>query len=232
MITVRKIYIHIELALLGSILLAPALVSALLGGMGAAVAQIRTCQPPKAGEYLLLVVSSTLESQTQVRRALPSNINSTVCSYLNNEVTRIGGFTNIEDANGWQRYVRDVVGLPAYIAQGPRATSPSIPPSNPQPQPTLPSDSPSYSPQPLGAGYAVLVDYFSQPKIADQVQQLLGRDVGLVSYGQRPYLLAIHTSSQNTATLTLRKLSDRGLFAVMVDSSKVTLLRSRVLNLD
>ena len=225
---IKTFYIHAGLAALDILL-----TTALVGGMDAATAQTgRTCQPPRTGEYLLLVVSSTLESQAQVRRALPSNINSTVCSYLNEKVTRIGGFTSIEDANGWQRYVRDVVGLPAYIAQGPREpTSLPTPTANSQPRPT-PSPKPSYSPQPLGGGYAVLVDYFSQPEIANQVQQLLGRDIGLVSYGQRPYLLAIHTSSQNTATLTLRKLSDRGLFAMLVDSRRVTLLRSRVLSLD
>jgi hypothetical protein len=80
----------------------------------------------------------------------------------------------------------------------------------------------------LGEGYAVLVDYFNQPEIAAQVQQLLGEKVGLVSYGQRLYLLAVHTTSQREANSTLQKLSDRGFWSMLVDSRRVTLLRSIV----
>lgn len=53
----------------------------------------------------------------------------------------------------------------------------------------------------------------------------MGGDVGFVSYGQRPYLLATYTTSQKDAYKTLQKLSERGFFAVLVDSSKVILLK-------
>jgi hypothetical protein len=227
MITVlKKADVHTVLALLGSIALAVPVMS--FKGVAVAQPAARICQPPKAGEYLLLVVSPTLKSQEQVRRALPGKIDATACRYFNDTVTRIGGFTKIEDASSWQQYIKDVVGLPAYVAQGPRESTTSPTPETPQPRSTS-SPTPTYTPQSLGTGYAVLVDYFNQPEVANQVQQLLGRDVGLVSYGQRPYLLAIHTASSNTAAITLRKLSDRGLFTMLVDSRKVTLLRSRVL---
>jgi hypothetical protein len=93
---------------------------------------------------------------------------------------------------------------------------------------TLSANSPAYNPQPLGDGYAVLVDYFNQPEVAAQVKQLLGSDVGLVSYGQRPYLLAVYTTSQRKADSMLRQLSDRGFWSMVVDSRRVTLLRSVV----
>jgi hypothetical protein len=86
----------------------------------------------------------------------------------------------------------------------------------------------TYTPQALGNGYAVLVDYLNQPEMALQVKQLLGRDVGLVSYANRPYLLAVYTSSQREANSILRKLSDRGFWSMVVDSRRVTLLRSVV----
>ncbi|MBD2185889.1 hypothetical protein H6S82_02160 [Planktothrix sp. FACHB-1355] len=94
---------------------------------------------------------------------------------------------------------------------------------------TPPSEnSPAYNPQPLGTGYAVLVDYFNQPEIAAQVQEALKKEVGLVSYGQRPYLLVLHTTDQKNATSIFEDLSDRGFWVMLVDSDKVTLLRARV----
>lgn len=89
---------------------------------------------------------------------------------------------------------------------------------------------PAFNPQPLGRGYAVLVDFFNQPEIAEQVQRLVGKEVGLVSFAQRPYLLVLHTTNDNNATNTLKLLSERGFFAMMVDGQKVTVLRSRVVN--
>lgn len=103
--------------------------------------------------------------------------------------------------------------LPAFIAQ-----ASSLPAEN----------LPAYTPKPLGEGYAVLVDYFNQPEIATQVQQAIGKEVGLVSYAQKPYLLALHTSNERNATNTLQRLSDRGFWVILVDSKKVTLLKTQV----
>jgi hypothetical protein len=72
------------------------------------------------------------------------------------------------------------------------------------------------------------VDYFNQPEVAAQVQKIVGDNVGLVSFGQRPYLLAVYTTNQRKANSTLRELSDRGFWSMVVDSRRVTLLRSRV----
>jgi hypothetical protein len=74
-----------------------------------------------------------------------------------------------------------------------------------------------------------LVDYFEQPEIATQVRQILSQDVGLVSYGQRPYLLAGYTTSQTTANATLQTLSDRGFWVMLVDSRRVVLLKPTVM---
>jgi hypothetical protein len=190
--------------------------SLFIGGISSATAQSTTpvCQPPKAGEYLLLVVSPTPESQEQVRRALSPNTSTTICKYLNDTVTRIGGFTQIENANAQAQYINNTVGLSAFVAQKPADT------------PT--GNQPTYNPKALGAGYAVLVDYFNRPEIATQVRQLLGNNVGLVSYGQRPYLLAVYTKNQKDAHSTLQKLSDRGFFAMLVDSRKVMRLKETV----
>jgi hypothetical protein len=73
-----------------------------------------------------------------------------------------------------------------------------------------------------------LVDYFSKPELATQVQQLVGKEIGLAAYRQRPYLLAVHTSDQNLANSTLQALTDRGFWAMVVDSRRVTLLRQAV----
>jgi hypothetical protein len=177
---------------------------------------IPVCQPPAGGEYLLLVVSPTQDNQTQLRRALPTEIKTTTCRYLNDTVTRIGGFNKIDDANRWARYVNGIVGLSAIITTRPVNVQ--------QPR----SQVASYNPQSLGMGYAVLVDYFNRPELATQLQQIVEGDIGFVSYGQRPYLLAVYTTNQKEAYNTLQKLNERGFSTYLVDSRKVLLLRSVV----
>lgn len=173
------------------------------------------CQPPQSNEYLLLVRTPTQESQEQLQRTLPTNAKFTVCRYLEDTVTRISGFKRVEDANDWARYVKEIVGLSAYVLR-PSATTVST---------KVSTNIPSYNPQPLGEGYAVLVDYFNQPEVAGKLKQLLGSDVGLVSYGTRPYLLVVYTTNESKANSTLRRLSDRGFWSMVVDSRRVTLLR-------
>ncbi len=208
----------------------------LIASMTSVTAQqnIPICQPPSPGEYLLLIVSPTANSQTQLRKALPSEIQTTTCQYLTDTVTRIGGFNRIDDANRWARYVNNIVGLSAIVATRPAVTNAVQSPPSTQtptlaPAPTpVPTQTISFNPQVLGGGYAVLVDYFNRPELANSVQQVVGGNIGFASYGQRPYLLAVHTANQQEAYNTLQKLNERGFFAVLVDSSKVMLLRSAV----
>lgn len=192
----------------------------LMGSISSANAQsIPVCQPPSVGEYLLLVVSPTTENQTQLRNALPTEIKTTTCRYLNDTVTRIGGFKRIDDANRWARYINTIVGLSAIITTRPGEATAQQQPSPPRV---------TYNPQALGQGYAVLVDYFNRPELVNSVQQAVGGNVGLASYGQRPFLLAVHTTNQQEAYNTLQRLNERGFFAVLVDSRNVVLLRSAV----
>ncbi|WP_445638183.1 SPOR domain-containing protein [Nostoc sp. DSM 114161] len=195
----------------------------LIGGMSSVSAQqaIPNCQPPNAGEYLLLVVSPTSENQKQLRSALPPELKTITCQYLNETVTRIGGFNQIDDANRWARYVSNIVGLSAIITT--RPTAPDVVQAQPLQQQRV-----TYNPQALGEGYAVLVDYYNRPEIATSVQQVVGGNVGFASYGQRPYLLAVYTTNQSEAYNTLQKLNDRGFVASIVNSRKVILLRSTV----
>ncbi|HYW18049.1 MAG TPA: hypothetical protein VE956_01835 [Nodularia sp. (in: cyanobacteria)] len=198
----------------------------LIGSMTNVTAQqnVPVCQPPRPGEYVLLVVITTANSQKQLRSALPNEIQATTCQYLSDTVTRIGGFNKIDDANRWARYVNNIVGLSAIITTRPKAGNvtqvPTPPPNQPQRI--------SFNPQVLGDGYAVLVDYFNKPELANSVQQVVGGNIGFASYGQRPYLLAIYTRNQQEAYNTLQKLNNRGFFAVLVDGNKVMLLRSSV----
>jgi len=182
--------------------------------MNVAVAQSTPpdCQPPRTGEYLVLVRSPTPEAQEKLRRALLSNTNTIVCRYLNETVTRTGTFTQLDNANSQVQSIRSL-GVAAFVVRSPS---------------TNPQASTVTDPQPLGAGYAVLVEYFNRPETAAQVQQFLGTDVGLTSYVQRPYLLALHTSDQNKATETLKRLSDQGFYALLVNSRQVTLIRPRL----
>ncbi|MEH2062544.1 MAG: hypothetical protein V7K50_09725 [Nostoc sp.] len=202
----------------------------LICGMSSVFAQqaIPLCKPPNAGEYLLLVVSPTANNQKQLRSALPPELKTITCKYLNETVTRVGGFNKIDDANRWARYVSNIVGLSAIITTRPTTTADGQPQPRSQPQPQPPQQTVSYNPQALGEGYAVLVDYYNRPELANSVQQLVGGNVGFVSYGQRPYLLAVYTTNQSEAYNTLQKLNNGGFVASIVDSRKVILLRSTV----
>jgi hypothetical protein len=196
-------------------------IAGLMGSVNSASAQqsIPTCRPPNAGEYLLLVISPSADNQAQLRRVLPSDTNTSVCRYLTDTVTRIGGFGKLEDANRWARFVRDSAGLSAIITTKPQDNKPSE---------VSTAKKPSYQPQALGSGFAVLVDYFNNPDVAKQVQQIVGGDIGFVSYAQRPYLLAVYTTNSREAQTTLQSLSERGFFAMVVDSRRVMLLRQVV----
>ncbi len=195
--------------------------ASVVAGINSVAAQqsVPTCQAPTAGEYVLLVISPTGDNQKQLRSALPNEIKTSTCKYLSDTVTRIGGFKKIDDANRWARFVSNVVGLSAIITTRPTDAPPSQRAS---------SETVNYKPQALGEGYAVLVDYMNRPELANQVQQVVGGDVGFVSYGQRPYLLATYTSNQKEAYNRLQSLTDRGFFTILVDSRKVMLLRSVV----
>lgn len=188
-------------------------------GLNCAKAQANNnpCQPPNAGEYLLLVATDTVESQQQVALTLPENTNAIRCLYLDDLVTRLGGFTNLEDTKNWARYLIEIGGLEAFVVRPPKGV-----------EVVAQTNVPAYNPQSLGNGLAVLVDYFNQPEVAAKVRDLLETDVGLASFGQRPYLLAMHTKNQEQAKSIVQKLSDRGFWAAIVDSRQVVLLRAVV----
>lgn len=248
------------------------------------------CEPPRANEYLLLVLNQQQGTAEQLRQLLPSNAVITPCAYLNEQVVRVGGFASADIANAWAQYLADMSGLQAFVARPAEATTATVPPANgsasggsssgsggsfptptqlptggtstpttpsigqgtpnsgsstnfPAPtQPTGTSPAPAagtpstttgtansiYSPQPLGAGYAVVVQYFNRPEVAADVQQLTSQPVGLVAYEQRPFLLAAYTTDANAATAVLRLLSEKGFTAAIVDSRRAILLTPAV----
>lgn len=179
------------------------------------------CQPPGPNQYLLLIISDTLERQQKVKQGLPSDINLGICRYVNDTVTRIPGFKDAEVANDWARYVQDIIGLPAYVVGGNSGMDPVPPVSIPTPLPSEPNPDQE-------AGYAVLVDYFNQPELVAKLERELGRKVGLASYGQRLFLLVDSTKDQNAATVTLRNLSDRGFWTLVVDSRRIMVVSPKV----
>ncbi len=192
-----------------------------------------TCAAPKPGEYLLLIVSNTSEEQKLVQRTLPNDINSEVCRYLTNVVTRVGGFSDPLIAEDWATYLQDQVKLPAYVVKQevtaiPRPSSSLGRTPIVRETPPTPKKEPPSNPQSLGSGYAILVDYLNQPELAVQLRTLIGENVGLVSYGQRPYLLVEYTTDSEKATATLNKLSNRGFWPILVDSNRVTVISPTV----
>ena len=214
-----------KLQTLSSVLLLT--VTPLISNINPVIAQqnLTNCQPPNIGEYLLLIVSPTTENQKQLRSALPTEFKPVICKYNNQIVTRTGGFKNVDDASRWGRYIQNIVGLSATITT--RATEPATR-QVPQTIPNTQTPKISYNPKILGEGYAILIDYFNRPEMVSRLQKAVGGNVGFVSYGQRPYLLAVYTTNQQQAYNTLQKLSNSGFVAVLADGRKVVLLRSIV----
>ncbi|NJO78908.1 MAG: hypothetical protein HC827_10555 [Cyanobacteria bacterium RM1_2_2] len=219
-------------------------------GNGTATAQsLPACQPPRPEEYLLLVPNPQSETLPQLQRLLPENAVLTPCSYINTAVVRVEGFSSAEIASAWAQYLVDTANVQAYVARpasassiastpnavggtsSPVTTEGAATPDGPTPtgsNPVANPVSPAYAPQPLGAGYAVVVDYFNRPELAASVRQVTTRDVGLVAFEQQPYLLASYTTDPAVASSLLRTLSERGLAAAIVDSRRAVLLTPAV----
>lgn len=213
-------------------------------GLWPAIAQsLPACQPPAQGEYLLLVSDDSDDVRSQLQQTLPPTADVTRCQYLELSVTRVGGFTDLETANTWAQYLSDIGGLATFVARPPAADAALLPPAetlpnnpaSPEPTPTPSSYAapvvetttipPSeYSPQLFGRGYVVLVDYVDDPSVVNLLQQTLARPVGLVSYGQRPYVLVSYTADGAIAANALQNLGDRGFSAMVVNSEEVVLL--------
>ncbi len=192
-----------------------------------AIAQsLPECQPPRSNEYLLLVPNQQADTQPRLQQLLPANAVLTPCNYLNSSVIRVEGFASTEIATAWAQYLIDTISVQAFVARPPAPASSiaAVPTPNAggtsSPVPTTPA----YQPQPLAAGYAVLVNYFNKPELAANVRQLTNRDVGLVAFEQQPYLLATFTTDPALASNVLKTLSEHGLTAAIVDSRRTMLL--------
>ncbi|MBF2003541.1 MAG: hypothetical protein IGS38_22815 [Synechococcales cyanobacterium M58_A2018_015] len=208
------------------------------------------CQPPRENEYLLLVRNQRPDTQSQLQQLLPEAAVLTPCNYLGTNVVRVEGFASADIATAWAQYLAETADLQAYVtrlAETPAvATAPSAVggTSSPSPTPatatsaanpdTAPANdanraaAPGFNPQPLGAGYAVLVNYFNRPEVAAEVKQVTAQNVGLVAFEQRPFLLAVHTADPAAASAVLKALSERGLTAAIVDSRRAILLAPTV----
>lgn len=197
-----------------------------LTGISSAEAQLPNCRAPRSNEFLLLIVTPTPESQARIRRVVSRNTEVSVCNYLGQTVTRVGGYRDADTAQSWVNYLNDTERVRAFVAVPPGgaiAAQPEAPRSQPIDRPNV-TPAQAFNPQRLGGGFAVIVNHNNRPEVAAQIQRVLNRNIGLASFEQRPYLLAIHTNDRATAAAILQRLSDRGFTAMLVRSDRVTLL--------
>jgi hypothetical protein len=183
------------------------------------------CAAPGRGEYLLLAPTATPEAQALVRSKAPSDATFAICRYFGETVTRIGGFNTESAASVWGQYLIRTTGIKVTIAAP--ITAAGVPTSTPSPA-TPSRTSLRYNPKPLTSGYAVIVNYNNRPEVATQLKQAVNGKVGVVSYGERPYLLANQTDDQTAANAIMKLLSDRGFLAMVVDARQVVLLKSQL----
>lgn len=190
------------------------------------------CPSPARGEYLLLAPTASPESQALMRSKAPSDATIALCRYFGETVTRIGGFSTESAASVWGQYLIRTTGVKVTIASPPSTPAASATPTAPIATPTTPPVAPRSTPTPygpkiLGTGYAVIVNYNNRPEAAAQLRQAVNARVGVVSYGERPYLLATQTEDQAAANAIMQLLSDRGFLAMVVDARRVVLLKAR-----
>ncbi len=86
----------------------------------------------------------------------------------------------------------------------------------------------AYAPQPLGTGFAVLVDYQYRPESAIAIQRQVGQAVGLAVHRQRSYLLIAHSPNVEGAASTLAVLDSLNIPGFIVDSQDVVMLTPAV----
>ncbi|NEQ97722.1 MAG: hypothetical protein F6K30_13555 [Cyanothece sp. SIO2G6] len=191
------------------------------------------CLPPESDEYLVLVNQQTPTALDQLQTVLPEGSTTAICRYLNQVVTRVGGFATEEVATAWGRYlaetldVQTAIVVPATPFAGADADTTSPAPSSPA-STAASTAAPTYNPQRLGAGYAVLVDYADRPDVAIALQSTLGETVGVAVYRQVPYLLATYSAEAGTAAEVLTQLATAEFNAILVDSRQVILMNPAV----
>jgi hypothetical protein len=126
----------------------------------------------------------------------------------------------------------NAVPAPQSVNNNDRVPAPmGVPVADTNPIPAYVNDgviTPPFNPQWLADGYVVLVDYFNDPALAAEVAAVTGQAVGLVSYGQRPFLMADFSKSETEANAILDALSEAGLWSMLVDSRRAILLTPRV----
>lgn len=195
-----------------------------------AQAQLPACPPPSNQEYLLLVRGDTEVDRNKIAATLPPANTVLICSYLDETLVRAGGFTSLETVNAWATYMTTQAGYESFVSRPSGTQVAATTEDQTANQPTNQSritDGLSYQPRRLSPGYAVLVNYGSQPEIATTLSQYV-RPVGLAVYRQQAYLLADYTSDAATAAATLQRLSDAQLSAILVDAQQVVRLTTEV----
>ena len=186
-----------------------------------AQSSLPVCPPPASNEFLLLVRGDTEAERAEISTILPVESTVLVCQYVDEVVVRAGGFDSLETANAWASYMTTEQGFESFVAQ------PSSQPVATGSEVAVSGDAQVYQPTRLAAGYAVLVDYGSQPEVATTVGQLV-QPVGLAVYQQRAYLLADYTTDVAVASATLQRLSDAQLAVVIVNADQVVRLSDSV----
>ncbi|TVQ22655.1 MAG: hypothetical protein EA367_03580 [Leptolyngbya sp. DLM2.Bin15] len=117
---------------------------------GAIAQSLSDCQPPDDGEYLLLVVNDSDATESQLRQTLPPSAEITRCQYLEQDVTRVGGFTEQDTANTWAQYLTDIGGLDVVVARPSTAVGvvDELPSSSTPPTPEIEADESPTVPEP------------------------------------------------------------------------------------
>jgi len=198
----------------GSLLSVLALGFSGLSPLRASAQSLPVCPPPAAQEYLLLVRGDSAAERNEIAAILPEESSVLVCEYLDEPLVRAGRFTSLESANAWATYMTTVAGYDSFVLR----------PANSQVvNQTGASGGSLYQPRRLAPGYAVLVEYGSDPTVATAVSQVT-RPVGLAVYQQRHYLLAAYASDATSAAAVLQRLSNAQQPALLVNAQDVVQL--------
>lgn len=208
-----------------------------------------TCESPAANEFLVLVFTDSETTQNDVRlqvgKSLAKNHDLVVCEYGSNVLSRVGGFESLNSATKWAEYVGTATNLPLMVitpvgGETPRTSvinPPTIPTSVTTPAVDLVVETeamsdlaalpepPAFQPKALSGGYGIIVEYGADPAIATRLKTVLGKNVGLVVYASRGYLLAAQVPDAERVLALLELLNQNNLTAIAVPANQLVLLK-------
>ncbi|MGD1903854.1 MAG: hypothetical protein ACFB9N_16625 [Geitlerinemataceae cyanobacterium] len=103
------------------------------GGRTAIAQDLAACPPPAADEFLVLAIANDTDAREAAIEGLDGEYPAQTCTYLDDTVIRVSGFTDSQAASGLARGFTDNFGLSAFVTRLPEDEPEADPQFAPRP---------------------------------------------------------------------------------------------------